>query len=271
MVTPSLKRYTSSRPSTRPPDLCSRIHRSLVGFSRLQGFPHALPVGETGTFQGLFPLSAIIAIRDRQGSSPAALRPQVFSTSRQRTVLTTGGLVPSRRHSQGLTFRVLLQTDRQPSSGSWHLRRYPSFMASFRNLADFPKSQPIRHYPIRPLPLCGPCSPAGLASIMDFDRPWRFAPGLKRFVDNPVSPGIPLCTSPGLRSFKVSPSPPWDLTSLPLSRFPTATGFFCDDSRADNWIPAQPSWSFCYSTLTPNSTLAIPRLWIPFTWTSDHY
>lgn len=99
-------------------------------------------------------------------------------------------------------------------------------MASFRNLADFPKSQPIRHYPIRPLPHCGTCSPAGLASIMDLDRPWRFAPDLKRFADSPVSPGIPLCTSPGLHSFKVLPSPPWGLTPSPSRGFPPPQGSF---------------------------------------------
>jgi hypothetical protein len=50
---------------------------------RLQGFSLTLHRLETGAFLGLVPFSAMLTRRDRGVSNRLAVRPQVFSTSRQ--------------------------------------------------------------------------------------------------------------------------------------------------------------------------------------------
>ena len=52
-------------------------------FVRLQGFSLTSHRLDSGVFSGFFPFSAIIARRDRDDSNRLAVRPQVFSTSRQ--------------------------------------------------------------------------------------------------------------------------------------------------------------------------------------------
>jgi len=77
---------TPSRPSQPPPDtwMIPGIHHPLSGFGRLQGFSQTpTPVGIPGISSGSVPFSAMIVRRDTHGSTHAASRPQVFSTSRQ--------------------------------------------------------------------------------------------------------------------------------------------------------------------------------------------
>jgi hypothetical protein len=64
----------------------------------------------TDAFSGFFPFSAIIARRDQQGSSPAALRPQVFTTSRQNIRRERlAGLFHPAGTPRVMAFRVLPQ------------------------------------------------------------------------------------------------------------------------------------------------------------------
>jgi hypothetical protein len=66
-------------------DVIPDTHHPLPDFGRLQGFSQRpLPLGTSGVFPGLVPFSAIIARRDKHGSTRIAPRPQVFATSRQR-------------------------------------------------------------------------------------------------------------------------------------------------------------------------------------------
>ena len=68
---------------TRNPEI-SRISTILFQvFVRLQGFSLTVHRLDSGVFVGFCPFSAIIARRDRDDSSRLAIRPQVFSTSRQ--------------------------------------------------------------------------------------------------------------------------------------------------------------------------------------------
>jgi hypothetical protein len=56
----------------------------------------------TNAFLGSLPLSAVTTRRDKQDSSPAAFRSQVFSTSQQIRIFVACGFVPPHWHFQVL-------------------------------------------------------------------------------------------------------------------------------------------------------------------------
>jgi hypothetical protein len=70
-------------------DTTTRLEVNLVFLFSCELLPtsrfntHSHWLDNTNAFLGFFPLSAITTGRDRQDSSPAAFRSQVFSTSQQ--------------------------------------------------------------------------------------------------------------------------------------------------------------------------------------------
>jgi hypothetical protein len=149
-----------------------RFTHSLVGFSQLQGFTKHFTGWEFQHLPGFSPLQRYHRRTGQKGFQTFQRSIHRFSQPLDEyPPCTTCRFIPPCWRSEGLTFRALQQTDWQPSSDnhtSSTLSAFHSFLPALRRYSHIPT---ITALSVTTNRKPGPCSPAGVASILGLDRP----------------------------------------------------------------------------------------------------